>query len=394
MNIILSDLQCRTQLLPLTFTKPTALLRIGIDTIEQKWKHYLKGNFSYHTANYLQDSFPLIIKDDNWVLNSAIIPTQALSEAVKYLDSGASLVNENTWIATRISKDDFVDFLKSGAPNNEEISYSNPLTVINRPWDLFKNNAKQIEADFDRITAKRTSAKAHPTATLINSERIFIEEGASVVNCSLNASDGAIYIAKNAKVLDGALIRGPFALCEHAQVNMGAKIRDASTIGPHCKVGGEINNSILMGYSNKGHDGFLGNSVLGEWCNLGADTNTSNLKNNYSNVRVWSYAENDSINTNQQFCGLIMGDHSKCGINTMFNTGTVVGVSANIYGGDFPPKFIPSFSWGGSSGFVEYELNKAFETAERVMDRRNVALTSQMKSVLSHIFENSKKYRN
>ncbi|MFY0672848.1 MAG: GlmU family protein [Bacteroidia bacterium] len=392
MNLVFIDTHSREKLLPLTYTRPTSQLRCGILTLEEKWKFYLHGEFSHLTAPYLQEKYPLSFKDDNWVINPLVLPTKQLIEEIHYLDQGAALYKDNDLIAARISKAELEEWQKGSRPNLEILTLKPEAVIIEFAWHLFQNNKEQIARDFELLTKGRNSSTVHESTTLIGSQ-IFIEEGAQVINCSLNALDGPIYIGKNANVLDGAFIKGPFALCEGATVNMGAKIRDGSTIGPYSKVGGEINNSIFIGYSNKGHDGFLGNSVLGEWCNLGADTNTSNLKNNYSNVRVHNIAKNESFDTKTQFCGLIMGDHSKAGINTMFNTGTVVGVSANIYGGDFPPKYIPSYAWGGASGFAEYKFDKALDVAERVMSRRKKDLNAIEKSILNTIFENTKQER-
>lgn len=392
MNLVFVDINSRQNLLPLTYTKPTSQLRCGILSLEEKWKFYLHGEFSHLTADYLQDKYPLKLKDDNWVINPLAMPNKKLIEEIHHLDQGTALYKDKLLVAARISESGLKAWQGGIEPTLELSELKPELNVIEFPWHLFQNNKEQIQHDYELLTKGRSSSTIHESTTLIGSQ-IFIEEGAQVINCSLNALDGPIYIGKNASVLDGAFIRGPFALCEGATVNMGAKIRDGSTIGPYSKVGGEINNSILIGYSNKGHDGFLGNSVLGEWCNLGADTNTSNLKNNYSNVRVHNISQKKAINTGSQFCGLIMGDHSKCGINTMFNTGTVVGVSANIYGGEFPPKYIPSFAWGGANGFVEFKLEKALEVAARVMVRRKKELDDIEKGILNTIFENTKDER-
>ena len=385
MNIVFGDLDTRANLLPLTYTRPTSHLRCGIVSLGEKWMNYLQGRLSHATAPFLSEQFPISLADDNLLVNPLVLPTEELITEIHYLDTGSSLHKGHHWIAARISHDTLIHYTLSGNLATEQIAYKGDVEVIEYPWHLFQQNSAQILSDFARITRGRKSALAHESATLIG-DNIFIEEGAQVVNCSLNSMDGPIYIGKNSKILDGAFIRGPFALCEGATVNMGAKIKDGTTIGPHSKVGGEVGNSILIGYSNKGHDGYLGNSVIGEWCNLGADTNTSNLKNNYSNIRVWNYPLQKAIDTQTQFCGLIMGDHSKCGINTMFNTGTVVGVSANIFGGDFPPKYIPSFAWGGSAGFDTYKFDKAIEVAERVMARRNKTLGKTETAVLQHIF--------
>jgi UDP-N-acetylglucosamine diphosphorylase/glucosamine-1-phosphate N-acetyltransferase len=251
----------------------------------------------------------------------------------------------------------------------------------------------EIEADFALLTAGRKSAPLSETVSVLSRENVFVEEGFSGEYFTLNASTGPVFLGKGSEIMEGSVIRGPLALGSHSTVKLAAKIYGPTTIGPHCKAGGEINNSVLQGFSNKGHDGFLGNAVVGEWCNLGADTNNSNLKNNYTEVKVWNYPSNRFIRTGLQFCGLIMGDHSKTGINTMLNTGTVAGVSANIFGSGFPRNFIPSFSWGGAAGLVDYKLEKAFETMEEVMRRRDLELTETDKVIFRHIFKETEKYR-
>jgi len=276
----------------------------------------------------------------------------------------------------------------------ECIQYTAPdILRVEHTWDIFAKNGEAITRDFEMMTADRESQPIPKNVIALNESQIFIEEGATVHYSHLNATDGPIYIGKNSEVMEGSLIRGPFALCEHGGIKMAAKIYSGTTVGPYCKVGGEVNNSVLMGYSSKGHDGFLGNSVLGEWCNIGADSNNSNLKNNYAPVKLWDYETGRFANTGLQFCGLMMGDHSKCGINTMFNTGTVIGVATNIFGSGFPRNFVPSFSWGGASGFVTHQPHKAFETAKIAMARRDIELTEEDEAILTHVFEETKKYR-
>jgi UDP-N-acetylglucosamine diphosphorylase/glucosamine-1-phosphate N-acetyltransferase len=275
----------------------------------------------------------------------------------------------------------------------EILEFAEDCITVKNTWDIFSNNDSAIREDFEFLTEDRKSQPIPKTVQVIAPENIFIEAGATLEFVTLNASAGPIYIGKDAEIMEGSVIRAPFALCDNAVVKMAAKIYGGTTVGPYSRVGGEINNSVLFAYSNKGHDGFLGNSVLGEWCNIGADSNNSNLKNNYEEVRLWSYETEGFVKTGLQFCGLIMGDHSKCGINTMFNTGTVVGVSANIFGSGFPRNFIPSFSWGGASGFTTYLTKKAFETARLVMSRRNVAFDEKEAAILEHVFEATKKWR-
>jgi len=388
MNYILFDGPSRNDLLPLTFTRPVADLRIGILTIREKWEKMLNAETSTKTEDYLSGKWPLEVEQENIFINSSYIPGIDLIAAVKSLKKNQRLVAGNETIAyyQEGTSDVDVNQLESVEINSDNIK-------ISYTWDIFSKNGEAIALDFELLTKDRKSKNLDNSNFVKSAENIFIEEGATVENCSLNASDGPIYIGKNAVVMEGSLIRGPFALCEGATVKLGAKIYGPTTIGPACKVGGEVNNSVLFQNSNKGHDGFLGNSVLGEWCNIGADSNNSNLKNNYAEVRLWNYNTENFAKTGLQFCGLIMGDHSKCGINTMFNTGTVVGVSANIFGSGFPRNFIPGFSWGGSAGTSTYKLDKAMETAELVMQRRGVELSNDDKSILQTIFDYSAKWR-
>ena len=323
------------------------------------------------------------------MINSSYLPDSELIEMVKSLEENQAIFKDEDVIAF-FSKDtqDEVNF-----ETYEAIEYHAEVIKIEHTWDIFSKNGDAILEDFELLTNGRKSQPIPSSNNVINAGNIFIEEGAKLEFVTLNASSGPIYIGKDAEIMEGSIIRGPFALCEHATVKLGAKIYGPTTVGPHSKVGGEVNNSVLFGYSNKGHDGFLGNSVLGEWCNLGADTNNSNLKNNYAEVRLWDYNTEGFARTGLQFCGLMMGDHSKCGINTMFNTGTVVGVSANIFGSGFPRNFIPSFSWGGNGGFTTYLTKKAFEVAKVVMSRRDVELTEDDQEILEHVFEETKKFR-
>lgn len=383
MNVVLfDDPAVRTNLLPFTFTRAVGDIRIGILTIAQKWEHDLRLSVCHMTEPYLQVKYALRNEPDSLFIDASVCPDKTLANAVLSLKSGEGLQHNNTIVAYR------------GSLPGTIKNYNEALVRIDQPWKIFQFNASELRKDFIRITSGRTSHPITDTYTKVyNAENIFLEEGVHIRAAILNAEDGPIYLGKNSVVQEGAIIKGPFALCEGAHVNMGAKMRGDITIGPFCKVGGEISNSVLFGFSNKAHDGFLGNSVIGEWCNLGADTNTSNLKNNYEQVKLWSYAKGGFVSTGLQFCGLMMGDHSKCGINTMFNTGTVVGVSANIFGDGFPRNFIPSFSWGGASGFTTYQLDKALETAERVMARRNRKLDEADKQILSHVFKASALYR-
>lgn len=389
MNYILFDGPHRNNLLPFTFTRPVADIRIGILTIREKWEAYLGYTTTTITEEYLSDKFPMVEMEENVMINASFLPNIELVEMVKNLEENQAIFKGDEIIAffTKEAQDD-IDFSKF-----EALEFEDEILKIEHTWDIFSKNGDALQDDFELLIKGRRSQPIPATNNVLNPENVFIEDGATLQFVTLNASTGPIYIGKNAEIMEGSLIRGPFALCEGSTVKLGAKIYGPTTVGPYSKVGGEVNNSVIFGYSNKGHDGFLGNSVLGEWCNLGADTNNSNLKNNYAEVRLWDYTTGGFSKTGMQFCGLMMGDHSKCGINTMFNTGTVVGVSANIFGSGFPRNFVPSFSWGGSGGFIAYLPQKAFEVAKVVMSRRNIEFTEQDASILNFIFEETKKYR-
>ncbi len=388
MNYILFDGAARNQLLPFTFTRPVADIRIGILTIREKWEKYLNTTTSTITEDYLSGKWPMVEMEENVMINAAFLPTGELVEQVTNLQPGEAIFHEEDIVAFFAYEDQDVDF-----ETCTSIELEGKPFRIEHTWDIFKLNGEAIAADFEQLTHDRKSQPISSTNQVIASENVFLEEGAKMECAIINASEGPVYIGADAEVMEGSIVRGPFALCDHATLKLGAKIYGPTTVGPHSKVGGEVNNSVIFGYSNKGHDGFLGNSVLGEWCNLGADTNTSNLKNNYAEVRLWDYASERFAPTGLQFCGLMMGDHSKCGINTMFNTGTVVGVSANIFGAGFPRNFIPSFSWGGSGGTTTYKTIKAFEVAEKVMARRDIEFSEEDKAILEEVFEQTQKYR-
>lgn len=390
MNYILSDGNHRENLFPFTFTRPVSEIRVGILTISEKWGKWLKAPVSFQTETYLSEKFPLTVATENMVINGSYLPNNALVDAVQNLRMGEVLMGNGEYIAYVTDN----PTTKFEASAYKTIAFEGDVFTIKNTWDIFSKNAEALQADFDLLTKGRTSQPISDTNQVKSPENIFIEEGATVEFCILNASTGPIYIGKNALMMEGCMVRGGLALCENAIVKMGAKIYGAVTAGPGCKIGGEVNNAVLFANSNKGHDGFLGNSVLGEWCNIGADTNTSNLKNNYAPVRLWNYKTEGFAKTGLQFCGLMMGDHSKCGINVMFNTGTVIGVSANIFGSGFPRNFIPSFSWGGASGFTAFRTDKAFEVAEAMMKRRNVEFDDTEAKILEHVFELTQKWRN
>jgi UDP-N-acetylglucosamine diphosphorylase/glucosamine-1-phosphate N-acetyltransferase len=393
MSILFFDDESRESLLPLSFTRPVADFRIGILTIAEKWAKRLSAtSYSFVTEEYLQEKFPKELSDDNLFINGSICPDEELVIAINALDLGEALVAEQELIAIKLSEKEAQNFNFSDFSSYKSIAYTGSFIKITYPEDLFSHNDAELRKDFSLLTTGRTSAKISATNTILGSN-FFAEEGASAECATFNTLEGPIYLAKNSQVWEGSHIRGSFALGEHSQVKMGAKIYGATTIGPHCRVGGEVSNSILFAYSSKGHEGFLGNSVLGEWCNIGADTNNSNLKNNYTEVRLWDYAKQSFRKTGLQFCGLIMADHAKCGINTMFNTGTVVGVSANVFGAGYPRNYIPDFAWGGAQGLEVYQLDKVFETAERVFERRDKVFDATEKKILTNIFEQTQTYR-
>ena len=390
MRYLLFDDEKRVELLPLAYTRPVSEFRIGILTIKEKWlkRMPLEAVFAgYITEDYLQDKYPSNIKDDQFWINASICPNDDLINDILSLDLNESLFDEYDNIIAFRSTD--FENLVNCKKSNTNVAF----THVQNLWDIFCKNGVELEADFELITSGRSSHTLNASNKVMGLENIFIEEGARV-NCAiLNATAGSIYIAKDAVVMEGSMIRGPFALGEASQTKLGTKIYGPTTIGPHSKVGGELNNVVIFGYSNKGHDGFLGNSVLGEWCNIGAASNNSNLKNNYAEVRLWNYATGSFAPTGLQFCGLVMGDHSKCGINTMFNTGSVVGISANIFGTGFPRNFIPSFSWGGPKGQSTYLVEKALEVVEKVMERRGVNFDENERAILTKVFELSSNYR-
>lgn len=395
MNYILFDDAQSEHLLPLTYTRPTCQLLVGIWTIREKWEARLERSVSFIPyRSYLSNKFSVIFSDDNVFINGAALPDQPLVAAISALGMEQALVSGNRILALRSSQQ-IERFELDGLQlvGVKMLEYEHAVEWVNFPEDVFRKNGYQIAIDYAMLTANRKSAKTHESVRLIAPENVFIEEGAKLFDCTINASGGPVYIAANAEVMEGATIRGPFYLGEHSAVKMGAKIYGDTSIGPHCKVGGEVSNSVMIGFSNKGHDGFMGNSVIGEWCNWGADTNNSNLKNNYEQVKLWDHVTNRFRNTGLQFAGLIMADHAKCGINTMFNTGTVVGVGANIFGAGFPRNFLPSFSWGGAQGIETFRFNKFCETASKVMERRGLELDERERSILQSVYNETSSQR-
>lgn len=392
MNIILFD-QHKKNLLPFTYTRPIADFRCGIITLKEKWeKRIANATISYLTDDYLSEKFVCNYANENYYVSGNILANDRLVSAIKALEEGQYLSDEsNRLIALKTSKK--LSLSEVSTEGLEAVYFEDSYDKIENVWDIFVLNAEAIEQDFDLLTKGRNSEPLDNTNTHIG-DRLFIEEGAKVQAAILNSTSGPIYIGKNAEVMEGTVVRGGLALCESATLKLSTKIYGATTVGPHSKVGGEVNNSVVFGYSNKGHDGFLGNSVLGEWCNLGADTNVSNLKNNYASIKLWNYEKGGFKDSGRQFCGMMMGDHSKSGINTMFNTATVVGVSANVYGGGFPRSFIPSFAWGGAEKWMTFRFEKAMEVSEKMMERRGIALGEIDRAILKSVFEQSAIYRN
>lgn len=372
-----------TNLLPLTYLKCISDLRIGIVTIREKWARYLEEDPEILSVSYQQKKYPVPDQSELYI-RSTILPNSDLFEALVNLPMGEKLVINDKVIAARSDTGTHVDLKFDELPSR---NYDGPYRSIDRTWDIFLKNGEEIASDFQFLTKDRSNQGVNDPHTITYGENIFVEEGASIKATILNAEDGPIYIGKDAVVGEGAIIRGPFAMCENSQVSMGAKIRGSVTIGPHCKLGGEASNTVMQAYSNKSHDGYLGSSVIGEWCNLGADTNNSNLRNDYGPVKMWDYQTNSFISSGLQFCGLIMGDHSKSAINTMFNTGTTTGICCNIFGAGFPRNIIPSFSWGGHGRTITYRLEKAFETMDLVLQRRQKSLSQTDKEMLRYIFD-------
>ncbi len=393
MNYILFGDQTRNNLLPFTFTRPIADIRVGILTIREKWEKYLNTKTSSLTEEYLSSKFPLVKKNDNILLNGSILPNKQIVKEIEELKPNQTLVLKDTIIALRLKAKDIdnfdLDFIEGVTPME---TTGEPLRIVNL-WDIYIHNKQAIKEDYQLLTKGRKSQNIDPSNRIIEPDNVFIEEGAKVENAIINASEGPVYIGEDAQVMDGSIIRGPVAVCKGAIIKMGARIYENTTIGPYSKVGGEITDTVFFGYSNKVHDGFLGHSVVGEWCNLGANTTTSNLKNNYEPIKLWSYVENSFVDTGQQFCGTFLGDHTKCGINTMFNTGTVVGVNANVYGTGFMRNFISSFSWGSVSGFSVFQINKAIELAKKVYKRRNKNFDEKEEKILRNVFEKTFNYR-
>jgi len=392
MNIVLFDTpQAREALQPFSYTRALAKMRIGIATVEEKWQHYLGSPCSFLTAAYLREKFPLVATQDNWCINSTVCPNKALAASIQQLDCHQKLVQGNTCIAVRCDRDTLHRCQTQGwdALSLETVAYKGPLLQLRHVWDFFLHNPSLLLQDWAWIRTHRTSQPLQdPHTSTYHPHNIFLEEGVTTKAALLNAEAGPIYLGKNVTLHEGVIIKGPVAILEGAQISAGARIGHGTTIGPYAKVGGEVSHSLFLGYSNKAHDGFMGHSVIGEWCNLGAGTQTSNLRNDYKPIQVGGgQAYTTAPATDLQFCGLFMGDHSKCGINTSLNAGTTLGVFAQVPGGGWADKVVPSFTWGTLHGpTTTYVLDKALEAAERMMQRRSVSLTPQDKAILTHVF--------
>jgi UDP-N-acetylglucosamine diphosphorylase/glucosamine-1-phosphate N-acetyltransferase len=394
LNLILFDDDSRERFLPLTYTRPLGGLRLGILTIQEKWATWLNGKTSYITQEYLSTKFPIHIEADNYIINSSFLPNEQLCSIILSLQPSEAILHQGELVATRLNEKQIKLLMR-----DEEIEELRGYELVDIAFtklmhltDVFTYNAQEIENDFTLLTQGRLSASLTESNWVMGEDQIFVEEGASVECCTLNAKHGPIYIGKEVEIMEGSVLRGPIALCEGSIVKMGAKIYGGSTFGPYCRVGGEIKNVVFQGYSNKGHDGYLGNAVIGNWCNIGAGTSASNLKNNYSTVKQWSYLAKDYVSTQLQFCGLVMGDYSRCAINSSFNTGSVVGINANVFGDGLLPKFIPSFSWGGEAR-ATYALEKAIDLIERIYERRDQQLEAEDRLILIHLFEQTARYR-
>lgn len=396
-NIILFDLPAvRENLLPLSYTRPIADFLVGITTLRSKWERFLKGTYSYSTVSYLAEKFPMVVEEENLFIASNVIATERLARKLEELESGAVLFAD-TRNGQRIplackGNASLMTHMIGGALEGE--LYDEKVDAINFLYDIFLLNGRQIEADFEVITAGREGQSIPRSNTVIGDpDQIFIESGAIVEGVVLNASHGPIYVNRHVEIMEGSCLRGPIALGEHSTVNMGTKIYPGTTLGPWCKVGGELNNVVIFGFTNKAHDGFLGNAVIGEWCNLGAGCVASNLKNDYTEIKLWNYPSHRFLRTGLQFCGLIMADHSKAGINTMFNTATVVGVGVNIHGSGFPRNFIASFSEGGPTGFTDLPMEKFFDIAKRMMARRGRSMSDADHRMFQAIRELAENYK-
>lgn len=396
MKVVLFDTpQTFENLLPMSYTRPVGDFRVGILTIREKWERVLPARYTYLTIEYLQEKYPEPADDGSEYLFIAgnIVPDSDFMNEVIALKPGEVLADECGLAAVRGTISDY----RSADPARGR-RVKPGIGRMNYVFDIFLLNGAAIVEDFAAITRGRASQPIHASNMLLGGDDaaacIFIEEGATVEGAILNVKEGPIYIGRDAEVMEGAMLRGPLCVGCHSSVKMGAKIYGETTIGPWSKVGGELQNVVIFGYSNKAHDGYLGNAVIGEWCNIGAGANASNLKNDYSKIRIWNYAQQRFMRTDLQFCGLIMGDHSKAGINTMFNTATVVGVGVNVHGGGFPRVFIPSFSSGSpEGGFSDVSIDKFMEMAGKVMARRGLEFSEVDRRILDFIYRSASRFK-
>jgi UDP-N-acetylglucosamine diphosphorylase/glucosamine-1-phosphate N-acetyltransferase len=388
-KIIFTEEFCQPENLhPFTLTRQIQDIRVGILTIREKWEHalglhsYDKNEDDYKDLDRSVNIQEVIGDDICFMIHGNLLPHKDLVKATLKLKDGEFITaGETSGIVFRLSKHQIND--KHKIKVTKAIQLKSDIKTINFPWEIFQLNDWAIREDFELITKKKKSQPVSKTNSISGRSKIFIEKGARVENCIINATTGPVYIGKNAEVMEGCVIRGPFAMCENACLKLGAKVYGATTLGPGCVVGGEIKNSVLFGYSNKAHDGYLGDSVIGEWCNMGAGTTNSNLKNNASDVRVWT-TKGEMIAGKK--CGVMMGDYSRTAINTTINTGTVIGVSCNVFGSGLTPKYIPNFSWG-SEGVSRYSLDKALIDIENWKKLKGQTITSNEISILKYIFE-------
>lgn len=385
-NYILFDDQSRISLRPLTFFRPVSAIRIGILTIQEKWEKHLHEPVSHLTETYLQEKFPLKVGNHNILINGSVLPNQELVAEICKLEADTSLMAGETVIAIHLTSENLKHFRQGITPELNVQELKADFVKITYTWDIFGYNKKAITDDFKLITKNRKSAEISSTNQVLGNN-LFVEEGVSIECSSINTLKGPVYIGKNAEVMQGCHIEGPVALCEHSVLKIGTLVYKGTTLGPHCKVGGEINNSVLFGYSSKAHDGFMGDSVIAEWCNLGAGTTTSNLKNNYEAVKQWCYSDSKFVSTGLQFCGLVLGDHTKTGISTMFNSGTTAGVCSNIFGVSYQRNFLPSFVWGGTTGFRKHRLEEAIATARAVYARRSLPFDIVEENIFKTVFD-------
>ena len=380
MKIVLVDTNWK-KFLPVSFTRPVSQLRCGILKINEKWEKQLGFHSVAMSEEYLNKKYFQDFEGSTIIINSKVLPCEELIKSIKALSNKQILTANGTWLAIKSESGFSQEIWKHSTP----LMYNGELTFIEAWWDLYKYNGQEIENDFKLLTEGRETKPLSTSNNLIGPKnKVFIEEGAYIEGATLNTKTGSIYIGKNTEVMEGSVIRGGFSVLDNSKIKLGAKIYGPTSIGPKCRVGGEVKNSIIQGFSNKSHDGYLGNSVLGEWINLGADTNCSNLKNTFSNAKVWDYETNQLKNSQEMFIGCCIGDYSKTGINTMINTASVIGVNANVFGAGFPAKRVSSFTWGDNEAYL---FNKAWETNCNIALMEGEELEQADKLILKNIHE-------